>query len=251
MSTRGRANAIRAALELRFHADPLRSAELDAALSNCLSCKACTVECPSNVNLALLKAELTHARHRRDGLPLRERMLSAVDLLGRLGCMMPSIANASLDSPMIRGLMRKMLGLTDKRPLPHYTKQRFDCWFARRKVWTPRCGVRSAQRADPTIRGEVILWDDTFVRYHEPHIGIAAVKVLEALGFEVALTKNRRCCGRPAFSLGNLDAAARLGKHNISQLSSLNHQLINSHSTRIDRSRRIPSCASARRDSRE
>src|SRR5204863_69374 len=83
MSTRGRANAIRAALELRFQADPLLSAELDAALSNCLSCKACTVECPSNVNLALLKAELMYARHQRDGLPLRERILSHVDLLGR------------------------------------------------------------------------------------------------------------------------------------------------------------------------
>ena len=60
MSTRGRANAIRAALELRGVADgdPLRCAELDAALSNCLSCKACTTECPSNVNMALLKAEL-------------------------------------------------------------------------------------------------------------------------------------------------------------------------------------------------
>jgi len=129
MSTRGRANAIRAALELRFHDDPLRSAELDAALSNCLSCKACTVECPSNVNLALLKAELTHARHQRDGLPLRERILSNVDLLGRLGCLMPGIANASLDSPMIRRVMRKLLGLTDRRPLPHYAKQRFDRWF--------------------------------------------------------------------------------------------------------------------------
>ena len=64
MSTRGRANAIRAALELRGVAggDPLRCAELDAALSNCLSCKACTTECPSNVNMALLKAELLHAR---------------------------------------------------------------------------------------------------------------------------------------------------------------------------------------------
>jgi Fe-S oxidoreductase len=41
---------------------------------------------------------------------------------------------------------------------------------------------------------------------------------LEALGFEVTLVKNRRCCGRPAFSQGNLDAAAKLGKHNISQL---------------------------------
>ena len=74
-------------------------------------------------------------------------------------------------------------------------------------------------------RGKVILWDDTFVRYHEPHIGIAAVKVLEALGFEVALVKHRRCCGRPAFSQGNLDAAAKLAKHNISQLLTLDSQL--------------------------
>jgi Fe-S oxidoreductase len=58
------------------------------------------------------------------------------------------------------------------------------------------------------------------VRYHEPHIGIAAVKVLEALGFEVALVKDRRCCGRPAFSQGNLDAAARAGKHNVDLLNS-------------------------------
>ena len=129
MSTRGRANAIRAALELRFEDDPLRSEELDAALSNCLSCKACTVECPSNVNLALLKAELMYARHQRDGLPLKERMLSNVDLLGRLGCMMPGIANASLDSKLVRGLMRRTLGITDKRPLPHYARQRFDRWF--------------------------------------------------------------------------------------------------------------------------
>ena len=213
MSTRGRANAIRAALELRFQDDPLRSAELDAALSNCLSCKACTVECPSNVNLALLKAELNHARHQRDGLPLRERILSNVDLLGRLGCLMPALANASLDSPMIRRLMRNAFGLTDKRPLPHYTKQRFDRWFQQRNGSTP---------SRPANRGEIILWDDTFVRYHEPHIGIAAVKVLEALGFNVSLVKGRKCCGRPAFSQGNLEAAAEMGRHNLDLLRGSN-----------------------------
>src|SRR5256885_5700197 len=208
MSTRGRANAIRAALELRFQDDPLRSEELDAALSNCLSCKACTVECPSNVNLALLKAELMHARHERDGLPLRERILSNVDLLGRLGCLMPGIANASLDSAMIRSVMRKLFGLTDKRPLPHYSKQRFDRWFQRRNG-----AIKSGE-----IRGEIILWDDTFVRYHEPHIGIAAVKVLEALGFGVSLVKGRKCCGRPAFSQGSLEAAREMGRHNLDLL---------------------------------
>src|SRR4051794_7579550 len=132
MSTRGRANIIRAALESRTAGhDPLRSEELDAALSNCLSCKGCTPECPSNVNLALLKAELMHARHRRDGLPLRERVLSEVDFLGQLGCSMPSVANALLEFSPLRGLMQKILGLSAKRTLPHYASQRFDRWFAK------------------------------------------------------------------------------------------------------------------------
>jgi FAD/FMN-containing dehydrogenase/Fe-S oxidoreductase len=222
MSTRGRANIIRAALEMRVNGqDPLKSEELDVALSNCLSCKGCTPECPSNVNLALLKAELMHARYCRDGLPLRDRAFSNVNLLGKIGCAMPSLANWFLDSKPVRIAMEKAIGLSARRSLPRYTDERFDKWFAKHMVG-------SALRADRTPRsgipgkGRVVLWDDTFVRYHEPHIGIAAVKVLEALGFEVSLAKNRRCCGRPAFSQGNLDLAAKLGKHNVNLLSSLN-----------------------------
>jgi len=211
MSTRGRANIIRRSLELRGHGhDPLKSAELDAALSNCLSCKGCTPECPSNVNLALLKAEMLYARHRRDGLPLRERLFSNVDLLGRIGCTIPWLANATLDHAPIRGLMEKALGISAKRSLPHYAQTRFDRWFA---------GNSQRNGADQP-RGKVILWDDTFVRYHEPNIGIAALKVLEALGFEVELLQNRKCCGRPAFSQGNLDAAAKAGRHNVNLLMS-------------------------------
>ena len=226
MSTRGRANIIRAALELRTNpaTTGLKSAELDAALSNCLSCKGCTPECPSNVNLALLKAEMLHARWRRDGLPLRERILSNVDLLGKLGCLMPRLTNRLLGFKAARVAMEKTIGISGRRSLPHYASERFDKWFAKHMV-------RSALRADRTPRsgiptkGPVILWDDTFVRYHEPHIGMAAVKVLEALGFEVALVKHRRCCGRPAFSQGNLDAAAKLAKHNIDLLSSIQYSL--------------------------
>src|SRR5213083_2597298 len=229
MSTRGRANIIRAALELRTNGhDPLKSEELDAALSNCLSCKGCTPECPSNVNLALLKAEMLYARWRRDGLPLRERVLSKVDLLGKIGCTMPALANSILDFKPLRALMETALGISAKRSLPHYARHRFDRWFAKHAVARgghperPAAisdrGYNGAHIAPLQKRGPAILWDDTFVRYHEPHIGIAAVKVLEALGFDVALVKNRRCCGRPAFSQGNLDAAAKLATHNISQL---------------------------------
>src|SRR5437867_355542 len=237
MSTRGRANIIRGALELRVNGhDPLKSEELDAALSNCLSCKGCTPECPSNVNLALLKAEMLYARWRRDGLPLRERIFSSVDLLGRIGCAMPALANPLLDFRPLRAFMESALGISAKRSLPHYARERFDKWFAKHAVagvgdpGSPAAitdrGYNGAHRAPAQKkRRPVILWDDTFVRYHEPHIGMAAVKVLEALGFEVALVKNRRCCGRPAFSVGNLNAAAKLGKRNISQLSTLNSQL--------------------------
>ena len=226
MSTRGRANIMRAALEMRVNGhDPLKSEELDAALTNCLSCKGCTPECPSNVNLALLKAEMLYARWRRDGLPLRERILSNVDLLGRIGCAMPAVANPILTFKPFRALMESALGISARRSLPYYARERFDKWFNRyavaggvdpgRRTAVSDRGYNGAHKVPLQKRDHVILWDDTFVRYHEPHIGIAAVKVLEALGFEVSLVKNRRCCGRPAFSQGNLDAAAKLGKHNI------------------------------------
>ena len=219
MSTRGRANIIRAALELRVNGhDHLKSEELDAALSNCLSCKGCTPECPSNVNLALLKAELMYARHRRDGLPFRERIFSNVDLLGRIGCALPQVANAIVDLKPVRAVMEKTIGLSAKRSLPRYTSKRFDRWFARHSV-TGVADSGTAINNRGYNRGKVILWDDTFVRYHEPHIGIAAIKVLEALGFDVSLAKKRRCCGRPAFSQGNLDAAAEVGKHNVDLLN--------------------------------
>src|SRR5207237_9128955 len=105
----------------------------------------------------------------------------------------------------MRVLMEKTVGIFAKRSLPPYTDKR-----------VARCFGRKAQATGADRpRGKVILWDDTFVRYHGPNIGIAAVKVLGALGFEVGLLQNRKCCGRPAFSQGNLDAAGEVGRDNV------------------------------------
>jgi FAD/FMN-containing dehydrogenase/Fe-S oxidoreductase len=209
MSTRGRANAIRAVLEGRGleNGEPLKSAELEAALSNCLSCRACVVECPSSVNLPLLKAELSHARIKRSGMTWSERMFSSVDRIGKLGCLLPPVSNQLLDSSIMRFFASRIFGLTTRRKLPHFAWQRFDKWFAKRK------------NRPTATRGRVVLWDDTFVRYYEPKIGASAVAVLEAAGFQVELARGRRCCGRPAFSQGNLEEARRLGNHNIALLS--------------------------------
>src|SRR5205085_11828472 len=163
------------------------------------------------------KAEMLYSRHQHDGLPLRERFFSNVDLLGRIGCAVPWLANAIVDLAPVRGLTEKTLGISAKRSLPHYTRTRFDRWFKQ----SCSGGLRPPDGAHKApLQKKVILWDDTFVRYHEPNIGIAAVKVLNALGFEVELLKDRKCCGRPAFSQGNLGAAAEAGKHNVDLLSS-------------------------------
>lgn len=204
LSTRGRATAIRAALEGRFAGgSPVLASELSAVLETCLSCKACKTECPSNVDLAMLKAELLHARHRERGIPLLDRAIAAADLFGRLGALAPAVANPLLRWRPLRGFAERVLGLDAGAPIPPFARQRFDRWF------------RGRRGGGAASRGRVILWDDTWVRYHEPGVGRAAVAVLEAAGFEVALADGRVCCGRPAASRGLLDRVRRQGAHNV------------------------------------
>lgn len=209
LSTRGRANLILGALQGQgsHGARWWNSAELDAALSSCLACKACVVECPSNVNMALIKAELAHARIRERGLTLRQRLIGSIDFLGRVGTAMPLASNFAITTSLVKNLLSRTIGFSKDRALPAYASQRFDHWFN-------RMGTRTRG-----FRGQVVLWDDTFVRYHEPHIGRAAVRVLEAAGFNVALPAGRECCGRPAFSQGHLDKVGLLGRRNLNLLN--------------------------------
>ncbi len=138
MSTRGRANAIRTALELRGGSDPLRCSEMEAALSNCLSCKACAAECPSNVNLPLLKAELLHARHRQFGVSARERLFASVDLLGRTGCLAPRPGELpSAARPRSAGSSNSPSAFPPAARCLLYAAGRFDRWFARRPRRAP------------------------------------------------------------------------------------------------------------------
>ncbi len=206
-STRGRANTIRAALEGRFGADHLGSPELSEVLGTCLSCKACRTECPSNVDLAALKAELSATRHAIEGVSLFDRLVASSDILGRVGTTIPWIANPVLGLGPVRALMKRTLGVADDAPLPSFSRHRFDRWFKRRS------GPASGSR------GRVLLWDDTWTRYHEARVGRAAVAVLEAAGFEIALVDGRRCCGRPAASRGLLGEVRRLGEHNLGLLA--------------------------------
>ncbi len=203
--TRGRANALRLAISGQFPADPEEHSHAPAwndeatheTLALCLSCKACKTECPSNVDIARLKAEFTAQSYRQSGrVPLRARVFGNIRTLNELGSLAPGFANWVAALPPTRAVLQRLLDLAPERSMPRFAPSLYS-WFA----------TRGSPTNDPA-RPKVVLFADCFVTYNEPHIGRAAIEVLEALGYQVALPKVG-CCGRAMISTGLLDQAIR------------------------------------------
>lgn len=203
LSTRARANALRLGLNGTF--DGIGDPALAPVLDTCLACKACKTECPSNVDMARLRSEALAARHAQHGTPPREHLVVASPRLARLlsGPLAP-IANAVAASRPVRWLNDKLLGLDARRVPPAYARVPFERWFA-------------AHRAPDGERPEVVLFDDTWLRYHDTAVGIGAVELLESCGYRVTVAR-AGCCQRPAISHGSLDTARREGEKTLRRL---------------------------------
>jgi FAD/FMN-containing dehydrogenase/Fe-S oxidoreductase len=204
-STRGRANALRAVLSGRVPASDFTGRRLWEVMDLCLECKACKAECPSNVDMAKLKYEFLAHYHRANGLPLRNRLFGRIERVARLGARLTPLSNLVASSRAHRWLLERLVGIDRRRPLPAFARETFTRWFARHE----------APAAAP--RGEVVLFHDTFVTYHVPAVGIAAVGLLEAAGYRVRLV-DKRCCGRPLISKGMLDEARGHAAWNVERL---------------------------------
>lgn len=203
-STRGRANALRSAMSGVLPIDSLTGERLRDVLDLCLECKGCKAECPSNVDMAKLKYEVSYRYHRANGYPLRSRLLANVSQLGRLGSFFAPLSNWSMKSGVFKALAESMLGVDRRRSLPPFANQTFSQWFR----------ARGGSHVEGPSIGQVILFSDTFTEYSYPHLGRAAVKVLEHMGYEVILPK-LLCCGRPMLSKGMLDTAKRNAARNV------------------------------------
>jgi hypothetical protein len=75
-STRGRANALRAAISGRLPPGELTSPRMYEVMELCIECKACKAECPSAVDMAKLKFEFLARYHEAHDLPLRDRFFA-------------------------------------------------------------------------------------------------------------------------------------------------------------------------------
>ena len=203
-STRGRANALRAALSGALPVDSLTSRRLYDVLDLCLECKGCKAECPSNVDMAKLKYEFLDRYHKANGYPLRNRIFGSIAALGRTGSFMAPLSNWLLESDGGRDLLDRYAGIDRRRQLPSFSSQTFEQWFRARGETTRTEGAR----------GVVVLLPDTFTNYNHPELGRAAVKVLERLGYSVVVPK-MACCGRPMLSAGMIDRARASAAANV------------------------------------
>jgi FAD/FMN-containing dehydrogenase/Fe-S oxidoreductase len=205
-STRGRANALRLAMSgqlAKVWDDP----ETLETLHLCLSCKACKSECPSNVDVARLKAEYLAQSYRAAGRkPLAAKAFGRVRALSRLGSAMPGMANALMGLAPVRVVLEKVLGIDRRRSMPRYE----------RSLYRQLPGTGSAD-ARGTHAARVVLFPDCFMTYNEPRIGLAAAEVLQKLGYEVILPKTG-CCGRSLISTGLLDEAISAADEVLAQL---------------------------------
>jgi Fe-S oxidoreductase/FAD/FMN-containing dehydrogenase len=206
-TTRGRANALRLVMSGALPADGLANDTLHEALDLCLQCKACKSECPSNVDMAKLKAEFLHHYYQGRPLPLGALLMGHIHHLNPMGAAAAPLANWTLRQAWFKWLLEKTAGIDRRRELPRFDGNHLRRWFRRHPV-DPRAGTR----------GPVLLLDDCFTTYNTPAVGRAAVRVLEAAGYRVELA-GLPCCGRPAISKGLLGLGRDLARDNVARLA--------------------------------
>lgn len=201
-STRARAQGLRSVIHGRVPPEALFSPEMHDVFDLCLSCKGCKRECPSEVDVAKMKAEFLYQYHQKHGIPLRDRLIAALGQINRLGSLWPSFWNLMQSNPLSKAVLH-LFGLTRNRTLPSLAKERFSYWFRRYpKKFSDK---------------KVVLFIDTFTEFNHPEMGHAAVQLLERFGYEV-LAPEWRCCGRPAISKGLLPQAKAMGERLIEEL---------------------------------
>jgi Fe-S oxidoreductase len=194
-STRGRARLLWELLAGALRDEGFQSHAVHRALDLCLSCKACKTECPVAVDMATYKSEFLAQKYKGRLRPLHHYVFGYADKLARIGALTPALTNAVLGSSLTSPLVKYILGVAEKRPLPCLANQSF-------------LKSRAAAPAKaPSQNKEIILWADTWNNYYNPQTLAAAESVLTQAGFQVTVPQGHMCCGRPLYDFGLLDSA--------------------------------------------
>jgi len=200
-TTRARANALREFLTNSDQPNKFDHKELKKVFDLCLSCKACAIECPSNLDVAALKAEFLHQYQKENGIPFRTKMFADNVKWNKLGSLTPWLTNALLNSP----LAKKVLGIAPKRNIPKLANRSLLKWYQYNKRKFENRNYKN---------GELFLFIDEFTNFYDVNVGIDAIEILTKLGYQVNITKHKES-GRSFISKGILDKAKELANDNV------------------------------------
>ena len=211
-STRGRANALRLAMSGQLGPDALTSDRIHDVLDLCLSCKACKSECPNSVDMSRLKADVLQWRYRatRDTLG-REVDRGITRLAATGGRALGRRGQLAATATALRRWLGKMTGIDPRRPLPEIAREPLVRWFGRRK------------QSLHNDRARVLLFCDTFTNFMEPHVGRAAVHLLEHCGIRLTWPTLAVASGPPS-PKGMLDCCTTARAKTLRQLVARQHQ---------------------------
>jgi FAD/FMN-containing dehydrogenase/Fe-S oxidoreductase len=208
-TTRARANILREYLTRSAKSNPFDHREIYDVMDLCLSCKACKSECPSNVDMAKLKAEFLQHYYEANGVPLRSWLIANITSVYHLGSRIPSIFNFFLENPFFSEYSKKILGFAANRNIPLLYKTTLRRWAKLHAIVPPG-----------PIKGKVFLFADEFTNYNDTAIGIKAIQLLNSLGYAVEIPIHRES-GRTFLSKGLVRKARVLANKNIALLKDL------------------------------
>jgi Fe-S oxidoreductase len=203
--TRGRARVLQDAINGSL-VGGLNDRAVRESLDLCLSCKACSTDCPSGIDMAAYKSEVLHRRYQGKLRPITHYSIGWLPRWLRVIGVAPSLVNAVLSPRWMQKAAVWAAGMDTRRSLPTFAKQPFHkSEVARRRAADQIKGAATDNR--------VVLWADSFTNGLDPEIPAAMVRVLEAAGLEVLVSAGDACCGVTWISTGQLDGARERLSH--------------------------------------
>ena len=188
----------------------LTAQDFEKIEKECYYCKLCYNHCPYTpphqyeIDFPRLMVAWKKQRASDGGATWRDKFLVQTDIIGKLGSINASISNWAFQTPWIRGIVERIVGIHRDRQVMPFQKETFPVWWSRRQSTTP----------SKETKRKVALFPSCLVNYQATDIGKATVQVLEKNGIEVVVPQGQQCCGMPSFDLGDTDTMIQAANTN-------------------------------------